>query len=259
MRIISLAPTQTEIIAALNCENHLAGITENCDHPAHIQGRPAMGSWWAPDLSRVIQEKPDLVCTFGKHQEEMATILQEGGLQVYHSDPGTVRESLQTIEEMAVLLDCEDRALTLLQDLHERLARVNEALAACSRENRPRVFRIMNWKPLISVGPGSFQHDVIELAGGRNVMGDGVEPYMVCVPQLVMHRNPQAIFFCEHHLLDVLRKDTQWQKVHAVKEEKIFIFDCGLTCRSGPRIVDMVEGLASGLHPELFTSPPHRH
>ncbi len=258
MRIVSLAPTQTEIIAALNCENHLLGVTENCDYPEHIEGRATFGSWWAPDLPGVMEEKPDLVCTFGKHQEELAAILQEEGLQVYHSDPRTVKASLQTIEDIAVLLDCEKTALSLLQELHERLTEVAETLAAHSPVNRPKVLRIMNWKPLISVGPGSFQHDVIELAGGRNVMSDGMEPYMVCVPELIIQRDPQAIFFCEQHLLEVLPGDSRWQRVNAVREGKIFLFDCGLTCRSGPRIVDMVEGLASGLHPELFPARNRR-
>lgn len=256
MRIVSLAPTQTEILAALGCAQNLIGITENCDYPEAIQNLPTFGSWWAPDLPRVVKEKPDLVCTFGQHQEEMAATLQDAGLHVYHSDPGTVEASLATFVDLAVILDCEKTCHDLLGSLRTRLERVEQAVALRPLQDRPRVFRIMNWNPLISVGPGSFQHDVIQLAGGRNVMADSVQPYLVCVPELVAQRDPEAIFFCEPQLVEFLKEQAPWSQVNAVQAGRVFVFDCGLTCRSGPRIVDMVEGLAAALHPDLFTSKP---
>lgn len=251
MRIISLGPTQTEIIAALKAEANLVGITENCDYPEHIKGLPTYGSWWAPDLPGIIRDAPDLVYTFGKHQEEMAAALREAGLTVYHSDPGTVAASLEAMKDAALILGREEVGETLLEGLTERIGKVESALASRTTP-APRVLRIMNWNPLISVGPGSFQHDVIGMAGGRNIMGDALAPYLVCSPELAAERNPQVIFFCEPHLVEVLHRDPTWQEVEAVRENKIFVFDCGLTCRSGPRIVDMLDGLATVLYPKLF-------
>ncbi len=251
MRVISLGPTQTEIISALKAEEHLVGITENCDYPEHITGLPTYGSWWAPDLPGIIRDEPDLVCTFGKHQEEMAATLGEAGLPVYHSDPETVAASLEAMRETALILGREEAGETLVLGLTQRTRKLESTLASRTAPT-PRVLRIMNWNPLISVGPGSFQHDVIGLAGGRNVMGEALAPYMVCSPEFAAAKDPQVIFFCEPHLVEVLRRDPTWKKVEAVREGKIFVFDCGLTCRSGPRIVNMIEGLASALHPELF-------
>ena len=112
---------------------------------------------------------------------------------------------------------------------------------------RPRVLRIMHWQPLVTVGPGAFQHDVILLAGGQNVMGDGTAPYFTCDPEEACRRDPEVIFCCEAHILDRLRDDPVWQAVSAVRDSRLHVFDCGLTCRSGPRIVDMLEALASVL------------
>lgn len=248
--VISLAPTQTEIIAALGCLNRLVGITENCDFPESIENIAKYGSWSAPDFRGVVEAVPDLVCTFGKHQEEMAGSLREEGLHVYHSDPPTVSAALHTFTELSELLGCPDAASKLLMVLQERLERIGRKIERISPALRPTVFRIMNWEPLITVGPGAFQHDVIECAGGKNLMADSQAPYLVCNPDEIRQRNPQVIFTCEAFIVEALRNDSQWSLVDAVKNDRLYVFDCGLTCRSGPRIVDMVEGLAEALHAE---------
>jgi iron complex transport system substrate-binding protein len=248
MRILSLAPTQTEIVAALGQLESLAGRTENCDYPDGAKSIPTFGSWYAPDLNAVIRAQPDLVCTFGKHQEEIMTTLAEAGLRVYHSDPGSVRAALDSMREMSEILDCTDQGKALIASLRRRLHGVKAMLARLPRREPPKVFRIMNWHPLITVGPGSFQHDAIEMAGGRNIMEDGIKPYFVCDPGEVRKRNPDAVFFCEPQIRPFLEKDPAWKQVRAVRLGRVFLFDCGLTCRSGPRIVDMVEQLARALH-----------
>ena len=248
MRILSLAPTQTEIVAALGKLENLVGRSENCDYPETVRGIPTFGSWYAPDLNAVIRAQPDLACTFGKHQEEIMTTLAEAGVRVYHSDPSSVRAALDSIREMAEIMDCSGRGRTLIASLKKRLHGVRAMLENSPRQEPPTVFRIMNWNPLITAGPGSFQHDAIELAGGLNVMHDGPAPYFVCEPREVQARNPDAIFFCEPGLLPLLEASPEWSRVRAVRRKRVFIFDCGLTCRSGPRIVDMVEQLARALH-----------
>lgn len=248
MRIISLAPTQTEIVAALGRLENLAGRTENCDYPEAVRDIPTFGSWYAPDLHAVIRAKPDLVCTFGTHQEEIMATLAEAGVQVFHGDPGSVDESMDSMLEMSEILGCAKQGKTLVESLRKRLREVRKTLESLPRREPPTVFRIMNWHPLITVGPGSFQHDAIELAGGRNVMRDGTRPYFVCEPGEVQARNPDAVFFCEPEIRSMLESSPEWSRVRAVRSGRIFVFDCGLTCRSGPRIVDMVEQLAHALH-----------
>ena len=174
----------------------------------------------------------------------------DAGIHVYHSDPPTVRDSLATFREIAAIIGRPETGDSLVSALDARLDRVRGTIQNLGREERPQVFRIMHWDPLITVGPGAFQHDVIELAGGRNPMADRASPYFVCDASEVRSRNPDVIFFCEPHIRKLLGDDPRWQQVAAVRTHRIFIFDCGLTCRSGPRIVDMVEGLARAVHPQ---------
>jgi iron complex transport system substrate-binding protein len=252
LRIISLAPGQTEILGAVGLATETAGITENCDFPPNILGKRTYGSWFAPDLNGVLAAQPDLVCTFGKHQEEARETLLDAGLQVFHSDPDSVDSSLSEILRLAELTDREETGRDLVDSLRDRLSRVHERLNAAPDRRLLSVFRIMNWDPLITVGPGSFQHDVIQCAGGCNALRNAAVPYIVCTHQELRAMNPDAVFFCEPFIESILLSDPAWTCLNAIRNRRVFVFDCGLTCRSGPRIVDMVESLAGSLYPELF-------
>lgn len=255
MRTVSLAPTQTEIIAALGAIDDLIGVSEDCDYPPAVTSIPTFGSWYAPDVRRVIEQQPDLVCTFGSHQEEISELMSDAGLRVYHSDPATVAAALATFEELAQRLDRERAAAAMLTDLGNRLTGVAEQVRKIPRSRRPRVLRIMEWDPLISVGPGAFQHDVIEAAGGINLMEDAPAPYFHCDPELVLQRDPQVIFWCVPRIRHRLEAEPRWRKTSAFRQQRLHLFDCGLTCRSGPRIVAMVEALAAVLHPVTVPNP----
>jgi iron complex transport system substrate-binding protein len=247
VKLISLAPTQTEIIAALGMAGNLAGVTENCDFPETVKSIPRFGSWYSPDIRAIIEAGPDMVFTFGSHQEEIGTALRETGLQVYHSEPPTIAASLRSIREIADLLGREDECSLLIASLETRLRRIRKNVEAAGSFRRPTVFRIMNWDPLITPGPGAFQHDVIEFAGGNNIGGNGPAPYFVCDPERIRAGNPDIIFFCEPKIRDYLNQDPEWKTLGAVKEGRVFVYDCGLTCRSGPRIVDMAEALSEAV------------
>lgn len=243
LKLISLAPTQTEIVTALGAIDCLIGVSENCDFPIAVKDIPRFGSWYSPDLHSVIAARPDLVLTFGSHHEEVRSELEEAGLRVYHSDPPTIAASIDTFREIAALVGREESGAELISRLAVRLEGIKSVMGAPGLTRRPSIFRIMNYDPLITVGPGAFQHDVIEFAGGSNVAGDGEAAYFVCNPVEIQVKDPEIIFFCEPHIRALLEADPNWQQVSAVRNGRIFVFDCGLTCRSGPRIVDMAEEL----------------
>ena len=242
-RLISLAPTQTEIVAALGGAEDLLGVTEDCDFPAPVLRLPRFGSWYSPDIKAILDANSDLVLTFGSHQGEIRNVLEESGVSVYHSEPPTIAAALATFGDIASLIGRTQNCMRLINSLTERLDRIGKNVESVAGLRRPRVFRIMNWDPLITPGPGAFQNDVIEFAGGANTAGDGPAAYFVCDPEQIRASNPEIIFFCEPKIKAYLEKDPDWARVKAVRSGRVYVFDCGLTCRSGPRIVDMAEAL----------------
>jgi iron complex transport system substrate-binding protein len=247
LRILSLAPTQTEVLAALGLTERLVGVSEDCDYPEEVRLLPTFGGWWEPDVARIRAAAPDLVCTFGQRQEDLAGFLGATGLQVFHSDAQTVSAALHDIRQLGTITGADAVAAGLCKALQKRVRRVRQRVTASQPHIRPRVLRIVHWQPLVSVGPGAFQHDVILQAGGQNVTADGPAPYFTCDPLEVCRRDPEVIFCCEPFILQYLRDDPAWHGVSAVRHDRLHVFDCGLTCRSGPRIVDMLEALASKL------------
>ena len=243
LRLISLAPTQTEIVAALCAVEDLLGVTDDCDFPESVRVLPRFGSWYSPDIKAILDAGPDLVLTFGSHQEEVREILEDSGVRVYHSEPPTIAAAFAAFGEIASLIGRTDICGRLIDSLGRRLDRIRKNLESVARCRRPPVFRIMNWDPLITAGPGAFQNDVIEFAGGANMGGDGPAAYFVCDPEQIRARDPEIIFFCEPHIKVCLENDAKWAKVNAVRNGRVYLYDCGLTCRAGPRIVEMAEEL----------------
>ena len=243
LKLISLAPTQTEIVAALGAVEDLLGVTDDCDFPESVRVLPRFGSWYSPDMRAIFDASPDLVLTFGSRQAEVRDILEESGVRVYHSDPPTIAAAFATFGEIASLIGRAENCGRLIDSLEKRLGRIRKNLGSAARCRRPSVFRIMNWDPLITPGPGAFQNDVIEFAGGANTAGDGPAEYFVCDPERIRARDPEIIFFCEPWIKACLEKDAKWATVNAVRNGRIYVYDCGLTCRAGPRIVEMAEEL----------------
>ena len=230
-------------MAALGALGDLLGVTEDCDFPDSVRGIPRFGSWYSPDIGAIIKAGPDLVLTFGSHQEEIREALEDCGVRVYHSEPPTIAAALDTFGAIASLIGRTDNCSRLINSLEERLGRIRKNLESTAGCRRPSVFRIMNWDPLITPGPGAFQHDVIEFAGGANTPADAQAAYLACDPEQIRARDPDIIFFCEPVIKTYLENDAKWAQVSAVRNGRIYVYDCGLTCRSGPRIVDMAEEL----------------
>ncbi|MEJ5347055.1 MAG: helical backbone metal receptor [Desulfosoma sp.] len=244
MRVVSLAPTATETIAFLGALNLLTGVTEDCDFPEQVRRLPTYGSWASPDLYALSRDRPDLVCTFGGHQKEMALWLQDRGLSVFHSDPPTVEASLTAMMALAKCLQKPKDGARLLEHLRARLRVVDHQTSLLPKTLRPKILRIMQWHPLITVGPGAFQYDVIQRAGGIPFLEDGAAAYEKVSPEQVVAWNPDIIFFCEPSIKTLLKHDPLWQFCSAIRRGSVFVFPCALTCRAGPRIVDMTEQLA---------------
>jgi iron complex transport system substrate-binding protein len=121
---------------------------------------------------------------------------------------------------------------------------------------RPRVLYVINSQPLITVGPGSFIHQVIDLAGGANVAGQATAPYPRLNMEAVIKEDPEIILFpvgaAEGIPPDERQAWQRWASISAVKHGRLHQIPADLLNRPGPRIVEGLERLARTLHPEVF-------
>lgn len=253
-RIISLTPSLTELLFALNSGDRVCGVTDSCDFPREVKDRQNVGCWFDPDMAKLLALKPDMVMGLETAHHNLKQKIESRGIPVLLVNPTTVREAIADISRIGKTLGAREKSENLAADLRRRLSAMDYRVNNIARPNKLTVCRILDMDDgrFHVAGPLSFQYDIISRAGGLNVTGAIHEAY----PNISLTRlgewNPQVIFNCGFDLVTnpVLAGKQGWQALKAVQANRVFSFDCSLTCRTGPRIVDMVELLFKTLYPE---------
>jgi iron complex transport system substrate-binding protein len=251
-RIVSLTPSITETLFALEAEDRLVGVTDACDYPPDANSKSHVCSWFNPDMDRISALEPDLVLGVSTAHSQLEPLLNDRGIRLVLFNPATVENTLVDIISLGVLLGIPETAESLAEDLKHRMKKLAVQVAQIKPEDRLTVSRVLDidGEQIIVAGPKSFQYDVIKQAGGINVTTAINEAYPTVSFLDLKTWNPDLIFLCgtDHSYISRLQADPKWQSLAAIRNEKFHLFDCGLTCRTGPRIVDMAELLFQTLY-----------
>jgi iron complex transport system substrate-binding protein len=251
-RVISLTPSLTEILFALELGHRVVGVTDSCDYPEEVNQWPHVACWFDPDMEKLFLLKPDLVLGLQTAHQQLKLKLESDGIRVILVNPVTVDEALNDMIRIGKLLSAQKKAQILVANLRARLAAVDVKVSAIAMENRFTISRILDLEDnrFHVAGPLSFQYDVISRAGGKNVTGSIQEAYPKVNLTRLRQWNPEVVFSCGFNLSSIpgITNKPEWQSLSAVRSGKVFVFDCSLTCRTGPRIVDMVEKLFNTLY-----------
>jgi len=253
-RIISLAPAITEVLFALGSANRLVGVTDSCDYPDSVSEIPNVSLWFEPDLDKLFALEPDLVLGLETAHQQLRSELESKEIQVILVNPTRVDAALEVMLGFGDLLDTSEAAQICVQNLRARLNILDRKVAKIPRERRFTVCRVLDLEgnKLMVAGPLSFQYDVISRAGGLNVTGQSQDAYPKVSWTQFQHWDPEMIFFCgyDRQFIPRLKADSKWRSLKAGKTGRLYQFDCALTCRTGPRIVDMAELLFNTLYEE---------
>ena len=296
MRIASLLPAATEIVYALGRGEDLIGVTDECDYPpdavtkpvvsrsALPQGRPLTSReidaavhqrmdseqpLYILDRDLLRREKPDViltqdlcrVCAVPSGQVQRA--LEELGLpdaKVLSLDPHTLDDVIGQIETVGSLLDREERAKELATAARTRVAHVK---GIALRLPTIRVF-CLEWAepPFVA---GHWVPEMVEAAGGVNVLNAKGEPSKVVTWRQIRDENPEVIISmpCGYYLEEAeeeaatLFAQPDFAETPAARNGNVFAVDAtSFFSRPGPRIVDGLEILAWAVHPEAYPEPP---
>ncbi len=253
-RLISLAPSITEIIYALEQENRLKGVTRYSDFPAAATKLPKIGSYVRLDLERIVALNPDL-CIAIKDGNPRETIdrLDSLKIPVYVVNPRNLKTVLETIIEIGNILNAGEKAENLLTNLRDRIQRVQSLITQDTY--RPGVFFQIGISPIVSVGSDTFLHELIVLAGGKN-LADGKTPYPRFSTEQVLALAPEIFIvtsMARQAVFEQVKAEwRRWPSMPAVRNERIFLVDSNLFDRPSPRLVDGLELLIKLIHPELL-------
>ncbi|MBE9521209.1 MAG: cobalamin-binding protein [Proteobacteria bacterium] len=253
-RVISLAPSITEIVFDLQQEKRLVGVTQFSTYPDAAKNIPRVGSYVRLDLEKIIALKPDL-CLSIKDGNPLHIInrIEEMGIPVYAIDPRNLNQTMETIVLLGEILQAQQIAESLVDDMRKRIAKVQSRLTGTLE--RPQVFFQIDANPIVSAGNNTFINELIELAGGINTAA-GKDPYPRFNWEDILHLQPEIVVISAMAggLDDQQLKKTwqHWEKLSAVRNKQVFVVDAGMFDRATPRLIAGLETLAKIIHPDLF-------
>jgi iron complex transport system substrate-binding protein len=256
-RVISLAPSNTEILFAIGAGSQVVGRDQLSDYPAEVANVTDIGSSFeALNTELIVSLEPDLVLAAEINTPEQVKQLEDLGLTVYYlKNPVTLEEMYGNLEIVARLTGHETEAATLIESLKARVAAVDEKIAPLS--SRPSVFYELDAtdpaKPY-TAGKGTFINLLIDRAGGFNIASD-IDGYPQLSLEQVVAADPAFIILGDAAYgvtPESIASRPGWENLSAVKNNQVFPFDDNLVSRPGPRLVDALEELAKLLRPELF-------
>jgi len=257
-RIVSLAPSNTEILFAIGAGEAVVGVTEYCDYPAEAQGREQIGGFSAKTISveKIVSLEPDLVLAYGKGQQSVVEALERVHTPVLVLAPASLDDVYADIQLVGQITGHQEEAIHVVQEMKARIDGVAEKVSAIPEEERLLVFWETWDEPLMTAGPSTFTGQMIELAGGVNVFADLTEDYPQISAEEVIARNPAVILSSDNHSDKMTPEQVAarpgWDQIDAVKSGRIYLIDGNIVSRAGPRLADAVEAIARALYPDMF-------
>ena len=258
-RIVSLAPSNTEIVCALDACDLIVGLTDFDDYPPEIADVERVVTMAQVDVEAVVAAEPDLVIAAGNELTPTAVIEQLAGLglPVMTLYPESLDEIYADIELVGQALDRDDAATALVDDMASRVEAVRTTVADLER---PRTFYEVGVfeGAIYTAGSGSFLASLIETAGGEPITGDALstsielEDLVAADPELILLGDAT---YDPTITVESVAARPGWETMTAVVDGRLVpVAEDVVITRPGPRIVDGLEALARAIHPDAFGS-----
>lgn len=255
-RIISLVPATTEMLFAMGAGDRVAGVSNYDRFPPEIGRLPRVGGLIDPDVERVLSLKPDLVIVYDT-QTDLNRQLERAGIPIFGYRHRDLRDITETMRALGARIGARAAADAAASRIEQQLAATRRRVAGRPRPNTLLVFgREQGTLRHINASGGyGFLHDVLELAGGRNVLADLKKQAVDMSSEMVLTRAPEVIL--ELHYGDSLKPERMgperlvWNalaSVPAVRTNRVYLLGGDEFVVPGPRIVIAAERFAGVLH-----------
>ncbi|HBG22887.1 MAG: ABC transporter substrate-binding protein [Syntrophaceticus sp.] len=252
-RIISLTPSNTEILFALGLGDRVVGVTTYCDYPEEAKEKPQIGNLEG-NVEEIVAMEPDLVVAKVILNDNIVSKLRDLDIPVLCVDPESLDGVYRAIELISQVTGTESSGDKITSEMKEKIAAVEEKVASIPEAERPKVFIEVGNEPLYTAGTKTSVDEVVSLAGGINIAGD-VEGYQMYSLESVVKNNPEVILALDSYYVDVeaeIKKRSGWDTIKAVQEDNLITDVDTLLNRPGPRSADAVETIAKELYPDRF-------
>lgn len=261
-RIVSTAPSITELLYALGLGDRVVGVTRFCRYPPEAQLKPKIGDYTSPNLEAIAALRPDLVVV-QTNPIHLADHLGALKLRVLEINQDNIAAIYKSIHEVGAATGTEPVAEQLSNSIREGLAMIRTQVSTLPHV---RMMFVIGRSPnrldgLVVVGRASYLNEVIEVAGGENVFRDALAGYPEVSLEEVMARNPDVIVdmgdmsdtvgVTEEHKRNVIALWNRVPTLAAVKQHHVFAVASDMFVVPGPRVIEAAKAFAEMLHPGL--------
>jgi iron complex transport system substrate-binding protein len=256
-RIVSLAPSNTEILFALGAGSQVIARDDFSDYPEEVKALPSITTNLSDiNIEQIVLLKPDLVLATEINTPEQVKALEDVHITVFYlPNPVDLEGLYENLETVAELTGKQDVAEKMIPALRNRIQTVEDRLKDV--ETRPVVYVELDGtdpaKPW-TTGPGTFQALIIDMAGGKNAGDEMRSEWAQISQEELIVKNPDFMLVDAvwGTTLEQVVQRPGWQALKAVQNKQVVPMDFNLFSRPTPRLVDAVEMLAKLLHPEVF-------
>jgi iron complex transport system substrate-binding protein len=252
-RIVTVAPTPTELVFAVGAGSLVVGVDDYSDYPAEVNDLTKVGNIEL-NIEVILALKPDLIISGDLVPLAQLQQLEDQGIPYIILAARSIDDVYNDIRLVGFITGHVSEASALVDQLEQRVSAVT-AKTLADNATKPRTY--VEFYPSWTYGPGSFGDDLIRLAGGNNIASKTSSEYVPVTDEFVIAQDPEIIVYTVGTNYNGTTPETiaarpGWSELSAVTTDKVFSIDDNLISRYGPRIVDGLEALAAILHPEMF-------
>lgn len=247
-RVVSVAPSNTELLFALGKGDILVGRSEFDDYPAEAAKVPSIGGFMPPNFEAIMGAQPDLLLAIGGSVADRDRLANEYKLPVLVLDPKTFDDVYKDIALLGQVVNAQEAANKLVEQMKADVAAITNKVAG---KPKPTVFYEVWHDPLMTAGQNTFIDDLINLAGGTNLAAD-VKDWTNYGLEQLQAKDPD-IYVTSKEAVETVGQRPGFGGLKAIKDGKIFAMDDpNIGVRPGPRLVEGLQWFAKVIHPELF-------
>ncbi|NLK96722.1 MAG: ABC transporter substrate-binding protein [Epulopiscium sp.] len=250
-KIVSVAPSITELIYALGKEDVLVGRTDYCDYPEEAKQVPSIGSLIDPSVEKIVELDADIVIATANFKEETHKKLEDLGIEVVTLyDSADLEGAYESIAALGEILNAEEKANNLITEMQSKIAEIEEKVKDAKK---PKVYYAADFGKNgdFTATGDTFIGQMLEIAGGDNIAKDATGwQYSL---EKIIENDPEIIFISKYFgLKEQFVETAGYKELSAVKNDKVIEIDDNLISRQGPRLAEGIETLAKAMHPDLF-------
>ena len=265
-RIISLAPSNTQILFAVGVGNKVVAVTDYDHYPYDFASwiaagnMTSIGGFSTPNKETIASLDPDLILATPINDPDVVT-LRSLGYNVLVLNPNDVNGVLHDISMVGKATGATQNATEVVDSINGKISEIAAKIGAANVP-KPLVYYEVWTPPLMSAGSTSFLNDVIVKAGGQNIFENETQQYPTVSSETIVQKNPDVILLPTNMAqteeapfygsVDAVRERPGWSSISAIQNNRVVVVNGDLFAEAGPRIAEQIAAAAKAFYPELF-------